>query len=173
MAPSVQRRKVWLTPTTRCRAVTLPKYESGRLQRKVVNFEPAKNSVTGQEPPKMYMSCTSPGDGQTPCKVWLASVERRRCSNEAKTRNPLKCAGRPKLTKRSQPLVGRSSPYCKVMWRRYCCLISFLPIVDTCVSCEDIARQSSAMVPRWRFLATFFASCICSEPPAAHFRPAF
>jgi len=23
--PSVQRRKVWLTPTTRCRAVTLPR----------------------------------------------------------------------------------------------------------------------------------------------------
>jgi len=38
---------------------------------------------------------------------------------------------------------------------------------------QDIARQSCAMVPRWRFLATFFASCICSEPRAAHFRPAF
>ena len=25
VAPSVQRRKVWLTPTTRCRAVTLPR----------------------------------------------------------------------------------------------------------------------------------------------------
>ena len=33
-----------------------------------------------------------PGDGQTSCKVWLASDERRRCSNEAKTRNPLKFA---------------------------------------------------------------------------------
>jgi len=31
----------------------------------------------------------------------------------------------------------------------------FFPIVDTCLSCEDIARQSSAMMPRWRFLATF------------------
>jgi len=28
------------------------------------------------------------------------------------------------------------------------------PIVDTCLSCEDIARQSCAMVPRWQFLAT-------------------
>jgi len=27
------------------------------------------------------------------------------------------------------------------------------------------------MVSRWRFLATFFASCICSEPCAAGFRP--
>ena len=28
MAPSVQRRKVWLTPTTRCRAVMLPRRET-------------------------------------------------------------------------------------------------------------------------------------------------
>jgi len=27
MAPSIQRRKVWLTPTTTCRAVTLPRRE--------------------------------------------------------------------------------------------------------------------------------------------------
>ena len=63
--------------------------------------------------------------------------------------------GCPKLTKRSQPLVGRSLPYYGDMWRRYCCLTSFFPIVVTCLGCEDIARQSSAMVPRWRFLATF------------------
>jgi len=34
-------------------------------------------------------------------------------------------------------------------------LNKFFPIVDTCLSCEDIARQSCAMVPIWRFLATF------------------
>jgi len=32
-----------------------------------------------------------------------------------------------------------------------------------------MARQHCAMVPRWRF----FASCICRELRAAHFRPAF
>ena len=63
--------------------------------------------------------------------------------------------GCPILTNRAQPLVGRSSPYYEDMWRRYCCLASIFPIVDTCHSCEDIARQSCAMVPRWRFLATF------------------
>ena len=52
-------------------------------------------------------------------------------------------------------LVGRSSPHCGDIWRTYCCLTSFFPIVDTCLNCEDIARQSCAMVPRWRFLATF------------------
>jgi len=63
--------------------------------------------------------------------------------------------GCPKLTKRSQPLVGRSSPYCGDMWRRYCFLIGFFSIVDTCLSCEDIAQQSCGMVPRWRLLGDF------------------
>jgi len=35
----------------------------------------------------------------------------------------------------------------------------FFPIVDTCLSWEDTARQSCAMVPRWRF----FASCISAS----------
>ena len=73
------------------------------------------------------------------------------CSNAAKTRNQLKFA----VVTRSQPLVGRSSPYCGDMWRTYRCLTRFCPIVDTCLSSEDIARQSCAMVPRWRLLATF------------------
>jgi len=45
----------------------------------------------------------------------------------------------------------------------------FFPIVDTCLSSKDIAWRSCAMVPKWRF----FASCIFSEPRAAHFKPAF
>ena len=75
----------------------------------------------------------------------------------------------PKLANRSQPLGGRSSPhYDEDMWGRYRCLTSFFPIVDTCLSCEATARQSCAMVPKWRF----FASCIVTEPRAAHFRHA-
>jgi len=71
--------------------------------------------------------------------------------------------GCPKLTKRSQPLVCQSSPYYGDMWRRHCCLTSFFPIVDTCPSCEDIARQSCAMMPRWRFLATFLRPVIAAS----------
>jgi len=74
-----------------------------------------------------------------------------------------------KLANRSQPLVGQSSPYYEDMWRRYQCLTSFFPTVDTCLSCKDTARQSCPMVSKWRF----FASCIFSEPRAAHFRHAF
>ena len=62
----------------------------------------------------------------------------------------------PKLTNRSQPLVGLRSPYCEDMWGRYCCYkASFFPIVDTCLSCEDIARQSCVMVRRWRIFGEF------------------
>ena len=78
--------------------------------------------------------------------------------------------GWPKLTKRSQPLVGRSSPYCGDMLRRYGCLTSFFPIVDTCLSCKDIVRQSCGIVTNqmatfWRFVAScilYFQRAACS-----------
>jgi len=75
--------------------------------------------------------------------------------------------GCPILMKRYQPLVGRSSPYYGDMWRRYCCLTSFFPIVDTCLSCEDIAWQSCGMVPRWRLFGDFLCA-VCSASRAQH-----
>jgi len=42
-------------------------------------------------------------------------------------------------------------------------LNNFFPIVDTCLSCEDIARQSCGMVPRWRFLATFLGPALAAS----------
>jgi len=48
--------------------------------------------------------------------------------------------GCPKLANKSQPLIGQSWPYYQGMWRRYCCLTIFFPLVDTCLSSEDIAR---------------------------------
>jgi len=32
----------------------------------------------------------------------------------------------------------------------------FFPIVDTCFSCEDTARKSCAMVPKWRFFCVLY-----------------
>ena len=94
MAPSVQRRKVWLTPTTRCHA--------------------------------------------------------------AKTRNQLKFGGVPQT---GQPISAASRPKFTILSGHVEDILLlnrvFFPIVDTCLSCEDIARQSCGMVPRWRFLATF------------------
>jgi len=34
-------------------------------------------------------------------------------------------------------------------------LNKFFPIVDTCLGCEDIARQGCATVPRWRLFGDF------------------
>jgi len=65
----------------------------------------------------------------------------------------------PKLVNRSQPLVGRSWPYCNDMWRRYCCLTIF-PIDDKCLSCKDIARQSRAMVPRCGIFDNFLGPAL-------------
>jgi len=120
-------------------------------------FGPGKLPL-GQGPPKVYIVFQPVGDSETSCKVWLTSVKRRR-SNEGKTRNPLKFAGVgcPKVANRSRPLVRQSSPYYEDMWRRYCRLKLF-PIVDPCLSCEDIARQSCVMGRMWRI----FASCIFS-----------
>jgi len=76
--------------------------------------------------------------------------------------------GCPKLPDRSHPLVGLSSPYCGDMCSRYRCLTSFFPIVDMCLSCKDIVRQSCVMVLRWRFFASFMrpvfpATCILNS----------
>ena len=88
----------------------------------------------------------------------LADAHYYRCRTVTLSRRDTRwnLPGCPKLVNRSQPLVGRSSPYCADTWRTYqCCLTSFFPIVDTCLSSEDIAWQRCAMVPRWWFLATF------------------
>jgi len=113
-----------------------------------------QNSVRGQEPLKMYIQCTSPGDGQTSCKVWLASDERRRYSNEAKTLKPLKFAGVPQTR---QSISAVSGPTFAIVGTLEKILLfnQFFPIVDTCLSCEDIAQQSCAMVRRWRLFASF------------------
>jgi len=89
--------------------------------------------------------------------------------NAAKTRNPLEFAGVPQTRQQisavSRPKFTILSGHVEVVLLLNNCF----PIVYTCLSYEDIARQSCVMVPKWRF----FASCIFSEPRAVHFRHAF
>jgi len=101
--------------------------------------------------------------------VWLTPTTRVPCRNAAKTRNPLKFAGVPQT---GQQISTVSRPKFTILSghvEKVLLFNNFFPIVDTCLSSEDIARQSCAMVPKWRF----FASYISSEPRAAHFRHAF
>jgi len=50
----------------------------------------------------------------------------------------------------------------------------FFPIVDTCLSGEDIARESCAMVTRWRLFAIVcvlhFERAACSTFQTLHFK---
>jgi len=58
-----------------------------------------------------------------------------------------------KLANRSQPLVGRISPYCEDV-EKILLFNKFFPIVD-CLICEDIARQVCAMMRIWRIFVSF------------------
>ena len=77
--------------------------------------------------------------------------------------------GCPKLANRSQPLAGRSSPYYEDMWRRYRCLTSFFRLSIYAL----VVKIWPDKVVWWCHNVNFFASCIFSEPRAAHFRDAF
>jgi len=81
------------------------------------------------------------------------------CSNAAKTRNPVKCAGVPQTP---EPISAVSGPKFTILWghvEEILLLNEFFPIVD--------------IVVRWCPDGDLFASCISSELRAAHFRPAF
>ena len=81
-------------------------------------------------------------------KIWLTPTAGVPCSNEAKTRNPLKFAW---VLQTTEPISATSWPkftiHCDDMWGRYFCLTSFFPIVDMYRIWEDIVRQSCATVP--------------------------
>jgi len=55
-------------------------------------------------------------------------------------------------------ISAASMPKFTILWghvEEILLLNKFFPIVDICLSCEDIAGQSCRMVARWRFLVTF------------------
>ena len=57
------------------------------------------------------------------CRPLLNAVDQiAKLSQDAK---PVKIAGVSQTRQPTQPLVGRSSPYCEDVWRRYCCLTIF------------------------------------------------
>ena len=84
-----------------------------------------QNSLRGKSPRKCVNSVPAQKMAKHRAKFGWLPMSRRSCSNEGKTRIPLKFAGVPQQPNRSQPLVGRRSPYCEDMWRRYCCLTIF------------------------------------------------
>ena len=135
-----------------------------------MNFAPGKTVSGGKSPRKCIHSVPAQETTIHRAKFgWLASGERHRCSNECKTRNPLKFAGVPQTP---QPISAVSCwPKLAILWRHVEDILlfnKFFTIVDTCLSCscKDTARQSCGMVRRWRFLRHFcvlyFQRAACS-----------
>jgi len=96
-------------------------------------------------------------------KVWLTPTTRVPCSTAAKTRNPVKCDGVPQT---NETISVASGPKFTILWgpvEEILLLNQFFPIVDMCLICEDIARQSCPMVPRWRCLATFLGPAFAAS----------
>ena len=115
--------------------------------------------------PMRNVMASLPNTGGAPCstpqrrKVWLMPTTRVPCSNATKMRNPLKFAGVPQTP---EPIWAVSESKFTILSghvEEVLLFNKFFPIVDTCLSCEDTARQICAMVPRWRF----FESCISAS----------
>ena len=102
--------------------------------------------------------------------VWLTPTARVPCSNAAKMRNPLKFAGVPQTR---QQISAVSRPKFTILSghvEEVLAFKKFFPIIDTFFSCEDIARQSCAMVPRLRFLASFFCVLCFQQAACSRFQ---
>jgi len=94
--------------------------------------------------------CSAPQFGWRPL-LECRAVTLPRCETRW---NSLAC---PKLANRSQPSAASGLKF-TILWGHVDEILpfnKFFPIVDTCLSCDDSARQSCMMVPRWRFFASF------------------
>jgi len=88
-------------------------------------------------------------------RVWQMPNTGVPCSNAAKTRNPLKLVSLPQTT---GSISAASGPKFTILWGHVVEILllnKFFPVVDTRLNCEDIARQSCGMVPKWRFFGEF------------------
>ena len=95
-------------------------------------------------------------------KVWLTPTTSMPCSNVTKTLNPLTLA----VPQTNETISAASGPKFTIHVEETLLLTSFFPIVETRLSCEDIARQICAMVSRWRIFGDFlilrFQRAACS-----------
>ena len=80
------------------------------------------------------------------------------CSNAAKTQNPLKFV---RVSQTPETISAVSGPKFTILSghvEEVLLLNKFFPIVDTCLTCKDIAGQSCAMVPSRPIFGDFFGA---------------
>jgi len=126
--------------------------------------------------PIVMAALSNIGGTVAPCvqrrKVWLTPTTRVPCSNAAKTRNPLKFAGVPKTR---QQISAASEPKFAILWGHVDEILLFNTFFRLLIHAL-LAKIQPDKVVRWCPDGDFlrhFASCISSEPRAAHFRHAF
>jgi len=178
--PCIPRHQVWLTAAARvpCSNATNIGERKTWTQSEFCRWQ---NSVRGQikSPQKCIYSVLAQETAKHPAKfcwpplsdvgavTYCTDVAQRRSTKlkEAKTQNRLKFAGVPQTR---QQISAISGPKFTMLWG-HCeeiLLYNCFPTVRTCLSCKDIAGQSCAMVPRWRYFGDFcilyFQRAACS-----------
>ena len=76
--------------------------------------------------------------------------------NAVKTRNPLKFTGVPQTCQQISAASGPKFTVLSKIVEEVLLFNMLFPIVDICLSCEDIVRQNCTMVPRWRIFGDFW-----------------
>jgi len=92
---------------------------------------------------------------------------------KARRENPLKFAGIPQTPEQISAVSG---PKFTILWKHLEEILlfnKFFSIVDICLSCEDAAQQSCAMVPRWRNFVDFLRPVFSASRVQHIVRPAF
>ena len=165
----VRCHKVWLTPTARVPCSNAANIEECKTWTQS-EFCTWQNSVRDKSLQKSIYSVPVQEMGKQCAKFGWPSLRDVGAVTKPRCETHWNMLGYPKLTNRSQPLVDRSSPYSENTWRRYCCLTIFYQIVDICLSCEDIARQSCAMVRRWQSLHPVFSASRMQHISDMHYK---
>jgi len=154
----VPRHKVWLTPVQwRCqyrRTQELDANWSLHVAEVHQKSKAAENVYIVQQPRRRPNIVQSLVD---------LSGERNRCSNEAKTWNPLKFAGVPQT---HEPISAISGTKFAILWGHVEAILlfnKFFLIVNTHLSCKNTAGRSCAMVNFWQFFwVPYFQRAACS-----------
>ena len=121
---SVACRKFWLTPAAQvpcCNAANIGECKTWTQSE----FCTWQNSVRGKSPRRCIYDASAQETAKHRARFgWLPVSDVGVLTNRIRESrwNFLGCT---KLANRCRPLVGRSSPYCEDIWRRYRCLTSF------------------------------------------------
>jgi len=159
MAPSAQRRKVWMTPTTRVTCNNAANIGERKTWTQSDYFAPGKIPLRGKSPRKCTYSVPAQETAKHCAKFGWFPLSDVDAVTKSRRKTPWNLLGCCKLTNRSQPLVGRSSPYCEKMLGRCCCLTTF----SDCRYVPYLQRYIPTKLYFQRAACSTFQTCILNS----------